>query len=471
MLKLQKEIKKFNKIKILFCLILCCTFCLSGCSIGINVDTMLTPPKLSGEQEQIYQALQNAAGTGIRLKYPKSGSYLSAFIIADIDADDSDEAIVFYEKSNMTGTDGGLRINILDKVNFRWQSICDRSAEGSEIEKVIISRLGGSDKINIIVGYSTANQSEKYLSVYAYENHYLEQTLTHSYALFDVAQVDPQQHPDLVVLGAVSTSEQAYAAVYCLEEDRNYHEYKYRFTDNYTDYHQLIYGKLPGQRTALYIDAATGTANIQTEILCLEESEQKLQFVNLLQRCGKSAEETVRRAGLSCMDIDRDGVPEIPVQTMFPGYENAAEPEQIRRTDWLMMQENLIFTEYFSYYNANDGYVFLLPEIWQGNVTIRKDTTENEIQFCNYRQKNNPDYQNNPDNPDHSNQTEQTGEEMPVLLRIYIAYDEADREDHLGSGYALLHTKGSASYLVKPESGEELSLTLGEIFLNFKFLD
>ncbi|MDE5753289.1 MAG: hypothetical protein K2H89_01895 [Oscillospiraceae bacterium] len=448
MLKLRTGAKFLIIVIVFWFMMLCC----SGCSIGINVDTMLTPPKLSGEQEQIYQALQEAIGTGIRLKYPKSGSYLSAFIIADIDADESDEAIVFYEKSNMTGTDGGLRINILDKVNTKWQSICDRSAEGSEIEKVMISQLGSSDKMHIIVGYSTANQSEKYLSVYAYEDHYLEQTLTHSYALFDVAQVDTDQHPDLVVLGAVSALEQAYAAVYCLSEDRSYHEYKYRFTDNYTDYHQLIYGRLSDHRMALYIDAATGTANIQTEILCLEVSEEKLQLVNLLQRCGKSAEETVRRAGLSCMDIDQDGIPEIPVQTVFSGYETVAEPEQIRQTNWLMMQDNLIFTEYCSYYNANDGYVFLLPEQWQGNVTIRNDTAENEIQFCDYTEQDMSDT-------------------MPVLLRIYIAYDEADRDDHLGNGYALVHTKGSASCLIKPESGKMLSLSIGELLLNFKFLD
>ena len=65
---------------------------LTGCSVEINVDTMLTPPKLSGEQEQIYQALQEAAGSDIRLKYPKSGSYLSAFIIADIDEESGEES-------------------------------------------------------------------------------------------------------------------------------------------------------------------------------------------------------------------------------------------------------------------------------------------------------------------------------------------------------------------------------------------
>jgi len=438
--------------KILLFLSALMSVCLSGCSIDINVDAMLTPPKLSGEQEQIYQALENTAGTGIRLKYPKSGSYLSAFTIADIDGEPGDEAIVFYEKTGAAVSESGLRINILDKIDNQWQSICDRSAEGSEIEKIMISPLGDSDRINIIVGYSTANQSEKYLSVYTYEENYLNQTLRHSYALFDI--VETNRHPDLMLLGAVTASEPAYAAVYRLAGDGLYHEYKYQFADNYTDYHQLICSQIPDGRTAFYIDAATGTANLQTEILCLEEpedSEIEYQLSNLLQRCGWTASGTVRRAGLPTMDIDGDGTPEIPVQTVFPGYTDVAEPEQIRETDWLTMQDNLIFPEYESYYNANDGYLFLLPEAWKHHVTIRNNPTENEIQVCAY--------------------DGELTEEMPVLLRIYIAYDEADRDDHLGGGYLLQHTKGTADYLIKPESGHDLSMSAGTLLLYFYFLD
>lgn len=445
-----------DKFKFLFCLLL--SLLCSGCSISINIDTMLTPPKLSGEQEQIYQALQEAAGSDIRLKYPKSGGYLSAFIIADIDSDKREEAIVFYEKNSF----GGLRINILDKIDDRWQSICDRSAEGSEIEKVMISQLGSSDRMNILVGYSTANQSEKYLSVYAYENNYLEQPLKHSYALFDVADTGSSPHPDLILLGAVSSSEPAYAAVYRLAEDNLYHEYKLQFTNSYTDYQQLICGKLSDGRTALYADAATGTANIQTEIFCLAPandadspiesvSDSDLQIVNLLQRCGKSAEDTVRKASLSSMDIDHDGKPEIPVQQVFLGYESSPEPEQIRQTNWLTMQDNQIYTEYQSYYSINDGYVFMLPERWKQNVTVINNTAENEIQFCAY-------------NSDVS-------DTMPVLLRIYIAYDDADRDDHLHAGYQLLHTKGTASCLIKSETGQELSVPTADILLYFHFLD
>ena len=435
-----------NALKKIFCFL---PLMLTGCSLNVNVDTMLTPPKLSGEQEQIYQALQEAAGSDIRLKYPKSGSYLSAFIIADIDSDAGEEAIVFYEKNTVSSD--GLRINILDKIDGRWQSICDRSAEGSEIEKVIISQLGSNDRTNILVGYSTTNQSEKYLCVYTYENNYLEQPLTHSYALFDVADTGNSPHPDLILLSAVSSSEPAYAAVYRLAEDNMYYENKFIFTDNYTDYRQLIYGRLPDNRTAIYVDAATGTSSLQTEILCLESSEENsdIQLVNLLQRCGKSAEQTVRRASLYSADIDHDGIPEIPVQRVFLGYESAPESEQLRQTNWLMMQDNQIFTEYQSFVNITGGYIFMLPELWKHKVTVINNMTEDEIQFCAYDEEGS----------------------LPVLLRIYIAYDDADKEDHLRAGYQLLHTKGTASCLVKTESDQELSVPISDILLCFHFSD
>lgn len=437
-------------LKVIFCLLV--TVLCSGCSLNVNVDTMLTPPRLSGEQEQIYQALQESAGADIRLKYPKSGSYLSAFIIADMDEDAGEEAIVFYEKNHLASE--GLRINLLDKINGKWQSICDRSAEGSEIEKVMISPLGSSDRMNILVGYSTANQSEKYLSVYTYENNYLEQPLTHNYALFDVVDTGNSRNPDLILLCAVSTAEPAYTAVYCLEQDGLYHEYKYTFTDYYTDYRQLIYGRLPNSRTAFYIDAATGTSSLQTEILSLEpveENSSEMQLVNLLQRCGKSAEETVRRASLFSMDIDNDGVPEIPVQEVFLGYASAPESEQIQQTNWLTMQENQMFTEYESFVNINDGYLFMLPEEWKNKVTVMNNPTENEMQFCAYN-------------------AEQT-ENFPVLMRIYFAYDDADKEDHLHAGYQLLHTKGTASCLIRCETGQILSLLVSDLLLCFRFFD
>ena len=137
----------------------------------------------------------------------------------------------------------------------------------------------------------------------------------------------------------------------------------------------------------------------------------------------------MRRAGLPCTDIDSDGVPEIPVQNVFLGYEESAESEQIRQTRWLMLASRGSYTEYHSYYNAGDGYAFLLPESWQNHVTVVRDASEGELRIVAYNGE--------------------WTDDMPVLMRIYMAYDDADTDEHLANGYALMHTKGTASYLVK----------------------
>ena len=85
---------------------------LTGCSFGASIDTLMAPPKLSVEQEQIFAALTKAEGSAISLKYPKSGKYLSAFIIEDLDGDGGNEelqwtrtsfALIFSMKKTASG--------------------------------------------------------------------------------------------------------------------------------------------------------------------------------------------------------------------------------------------------------------------------------------------------------------------------------------------------------------------------------
>ena len=139
---------------------------LTGCTFGASIDTLMSPPKLSVEEEQIYSALTNSIGTSISLKYPKSGKYLSAFIIEDIDGDGDNEALVFYERNNHAADENPLRIKLLEKEGGKWSSVYDTAAEGTEIEKVMISKLGSSDRINIIIGTGMINRSEKNVSIY-----------------------------------------------------------------------------------------------------------------------------------------------------------------------------------------------------------------------------------------------------------------------------------------------------------------
>ena len=103
------------------------TAALTGCTFGSSIDNLMTPPTLSTEHEQIYKALTDAAGTAISLKYPKSGKYLSAFIVEDIDGDGVLElpSLISMRAPNLERS--GEREHLI-----RWYAL---AADGSEHDK------------------------------------------------------------------------------------------------------------------------------------------------------------------------------------------------------------------------------------------------------------------------------------------------------------------------------------------------
>ena len=186
-----------------FCLLCCLLF--SGCTPGATVDSLLKPPSLSKEQQQIYLALQDAVGSGITLQYPRAGANLSAFTVVDLDNDGEDEALVFYKKTSLTAMENGLRLSVLDQVKGEWMSVCDRPADGTEVERIVISPMGSEDSQNqIFVGYSGVDQSDKSLTVYRYSDSEVQQLFTAAYTMFDVADLDGDQAQELLVLGKLT---------------------------------------------------------------------------------------------------------------------------------------------------------------------------------------------------------------------------------------------------------------------------
>lgn len=440
---------KFSK---LFAAALSGIVLLTGCSFGSSIDNLMTPPKLSVDQEQIYSALTAAAGTSISLKYPKSGKYLSAFIIEDIDGDGENEAVVFYEKTSLAVEENTLRINILDQYGGKWRSVCDTPAEGTEIEKVIISKLGSNDRINLIIGSSLINRSEKKVAIYNYNFNVgtIEKTFSESCSFIDVTDLDNDDENEFLLLAGSSTGMPAVAEAYKLDSEGIYHKYNCELSGSFTEFDSLSYGEIEGGRKGLYIDAASGTGYIQTDIVYMDG-----MGLNKVFATPEESLSTVRPTGCNSFDIDGDGILEIPVQTVSPGYEEVSESEQMKLTAWMFVnKDNRLEQKYSSYYSINDGYIFVFPEKWRNKVTVRRDAINDEIVFCAYSDG-------------------QTGRE---LMRIYCAEDSPSREDRISNGYMLLRTKGESAYLayIPQNSGaleDNLSPTAGEAAVGFKFKD
>lgn len=418
---------------------------LCGCSFGASLDTLLVPPSLGQEQEQIYQALQHAAGKDIKLQYPKTGDYLSAFILSDLDSDGENEALVFYAKMGLTAAENNLRLNVLDKRQNTWSSVCDVPAAGAEIERVIISPIGAYTDAQIAIGYSIVDQSDKELVVYDYENGGLVQNFTANYSLFDIHDLDGNGSQELLVLQADSTAA-AKAAVYVPNEAGQFRKTQLSLRSSCTGFSQVLYATREDGSAAVYADMLTGVTNIQTELFSFDGDK-----LSHILDDESAASETTRSVGCLTLDIDGDGTPEIPVQTIFPGYEGNAADQNIRLTRWMTVDSDRLTEKYRGYYSVSEGYAFMLPKSWQQAVTVISDGITGDIVFYHY--------------------TGSLSEPMQELMRIGTASDRDTRDSLLEDGYSLLHSRGNAYYFMNVcESQDSLYIPESELLSCFQFV-
>lgn len=423
---------------------------LTGCGFTAGIDTLILPPKLTLQQEHIYNALKAYTGTNISLKYPKSGDYLSAFIVADIDGDKEDEAIVFYEKTSIPAEDSSLRMNVLDCINNNWKSMCDYVINGNEIEKISITQLGDNSRINIIIGYSLINQSEKVVSIYHYENGTLNTTFENNYySLFDTADMNGDGTKELFIALNQSPSRDPLAQVYYLSKDGIYQKTSVTLEEEaYTDYSKVSYSKLYDGRTGIFLDAVVGGNAQVTSVFSIDEN-------NILTRIftpdGKK-QETLRPIAYTCIDADGDGKIEIPVPEPLPGYAQNDE-NHIDLTKWYELTESGLSVKMCGYTSITNGYSFIFPDGWLNNVTAYKDTEKNSITFCRY-----------------------TGKEpgLEKKLATVQTISESDIEktrELLDNSYEILHSRGDKLFLIDISKNDEMTDPPAELMFRFKFYD
>ena len=430
----------------LLALLLAAVMTLCGCTFGATIDTLLVPPKMSDEQEQIYQALQNAVGKDIKLQYPKSGDYLSAFILADFDGDREDESLVFYQKTGLSAAENSLRVNVLDKNDGTWMSVCDIPAEGAEIERVMISTLGVQTDTRIIIGYSVMDQSDRALVVYDYADGILSHGFSASYSLFDIHDLDGDGTQELLILRSDSSATGAQAAVYAPDENEQFRKTQLTLRSGCTGFSQVLYAQQEDGSAVVYADMLTGVTTMQTELFRYDG----LKMEHVLED-ESAASETTRPVGCLTLDIDSDGIPEIPVQTVFPGYEGTASDQNIRLTRWMTADGGQLREKYRGYYSVSEGYAFMLPETWREQVTAISDGLTGDIVFYHYAGS--------------------LTEPMQELLRIGTASDRETRDSRLAEGYRLLHSRGNAYYFMETvESTDVLYLPESDLLGCFLFV-
>lgn len=380
--------------------LLCMALC--GCSLGASVDNMLTPPKLSEEQNEIYQELINSVGKSVKLKYPRNGDYRSAFVIRNIDDEPGDEALVFYESKDIRSGESALRLKFLDKSGGNWEAVYDLACPGNEVDSIVFADLGSdtpsvasetetsalSDRGTsaIILSCTLLNQSEKSVLVLKYKDKKPVELLSSTYSCMSIADLNKDSQNELVIVSVNREMQTASASMYTDSTDGLELLSNTPLYGGAADYIRVTQGRLDENTPALFLDYSKGGGQSGTDVLYCYGS--RLFCPNSIgsNPAGGLISRQVNdyMAEIYSFDIDKDGFVEIPSTTPLPGYETLTKPEQLCAVQWYTVKNDNFTLESNSYFSGKYRFALLFPNRWTGVVTAVADFTNNDIIFISY---------------------------------------------------------------------------------------
>lgn len=438
--------KLFIRIKAAAVLLTAAIF--TGCTFSSSIDSLLRAPMMNDEQEGIYSALTYYTGDNITLIYPKSGEYRSAYLMYDLDSDGTDEAIVFYEVSRTIGSDNSsmVRVNIIDRNDDgEWHSVYDHAGAGTTIERVLFTDFGESGKVRMVIGYGYLTPTEKTMRVYSYSDGVLNMEYSTPYYKTLIADLDRDGRDNIIVVNCNNENHQASAALISDRGNGITCTASVLLNAYTVDLPNIVFGSIGGDIPAIFIDGLLGSGYLATEVVyCVDGALRNPANIS----GAEITSATTRASGLYSMDIDGDGVVEIPSTEPFPGYQNSASVQNI--TNWNVFENYDIIRKYSSLTAAGDGYCFILPVRWEGLVTIKNDNTTGEKVFYKFNTNLN--------------------ESRLELMRI-ITVDIAEEGAYFEKGYFTAASDERSCFMVRlGDTDDNLLLTSAEVINNFYLL-
>lgn len=441
-----------NALKILL-LSVSALFFTSCTSFDPSTESLMQPPKLTPLQTQLNQALIEAAGTtadGIKLKYPQEGELRSAFIFSDLDNDGSDEAIAFYQAD----TKGEYTwVSILDERDGHWQSVYEYPGRASSVDFVTFAHLSDSLSYNMVVGWCDERNNSKQLTVFEYENLTLQEIFPSSfrsyldYAIFDINNDDLDE---IVILSSNDSNSKFYADL--ISWDGSILDAApggAPLNSGILDFAQVKSGWLDFDTPALFIDEQMEGGYMTTEVLIAEDGE--LAMPVLENQDADISLLTERSTQVLCLDVNQDGIMEIPTATLLPGYDQMelSIEEMNYLTQFNQLQEGVLTPTLSAFVNTKQGYMVQAPPDWIGNVTLIVQRQTGEWQFVEY--------------------TGSMEAVDNVLLRIRV-YSQNDYRDKF-ENFALLAKKGLFEfYSFIPKNNSMYAISQTELEKMFRLL-
>lgn len=357
--------KRTFGLALLMCICLLCT----GCQGLLSTEELYQLPQLPAEYTELEALLRLRLEQGAEYAAPVSGSHLQPVQMVDLDGDGQQEALAFLRTQEQ---EQPLRICIYTAQGESYSQWAELSGSGTEIYSISYQDLNHDGHTELLVGWRASGDAQA-LSVYDLSGSEPRELLTSSYVRYVVTNLDEDAWDGITIFRNNSQGESV-AERYLWVQDTLVLDATVPISMTMSELSQrgqVRQGQLIGGQEALFVTGITNTSLAVVDILALDQGVLK----NIVQspETGFTTEITPFLE-LYPVDIDNDGVMEIPVAMALPALSTEGELEPLEyRVDWVRFDaQGNGQTAIYTYHNNSQGWYFVLPQEWRGQIAVEQ---------------------------------------------------------------------------------------------------
>lgn len=371
-----------KRLRLVTSIVLIISLCLSlaGCSFRFSsFDSLLRPPRSVGKYQTLQESFEKVVSEDYILCPPENGEYKSAFLTFDCDSDGDEDAIVFYALKSEPDL---ARLWYFKYDDEKWIPITSVDGAGSTVNTVLFSDINLDGNFEIIVGWSLlSGKTNKSFVTYMLSGDKITSLASYPYNYICLLDANGDGKDDIFTMTIDASSPElmtGYARVYnynsnsltldVLSETR---------TDGNVSGYNSVSTEIIDDINYIYVEASKGESESITEVLYWDSRKSDNNLVSpLFDADSQTTKATWRNINITCMDVDGDGLLEIPVSVNPNGLINDYSLQNDNTNvmgfiKWVKFRNNRLNDVQYSIVNHQLGYVLKIPSSWVERIIIK----------------------------------------------------------------------------------------------------
>lgn len=424
-------------IKVLMCIVLIVAL-FSGCSFRLasSVNDLISAVAPFGDNADVKSALDSFMSNGYSLKNPSSGEYITSYNFYDLDGDEKEEAVAFYEPNDNLGT---IRMAIIKEYSSKWEVVSDIKGYGDDAYRLDFADVNNDGKDEIIVCWNNISNSNSHLFVvydlkfddkkFEVKQINKDEIYLNNYVIVDFKQTGNNEILMFEINSGTKTS--AKAELYSLNDNNLKLKGETKLDSRVISYRNINVEKAEGD-IRVYADAIGSNGNsIRTEVIYWSNMYDSIVSPFYSYSTGRTSG-TSRGCLVNSCDINEDERIEIPTDIAIKEL-----PKNIKPLNWKIYNKTILVHTNYSLYVKDDNYNVIIPDKYFKNISATYNKKTREMTVINKKTKSS------------------VFSIMPVLKAVY--------DENAYQGYSIILDKSGYYYLAKTSNDKEIDISIDEL--------